>query len=299
MFCSSISFAWWFLVPAAARGFLYVARFGVGVGTTAVSAVAANAKLLKVAEITIGSVAMLPIIDHFFFSEDPKVNANGKVNTQTVVLLKPTNQRQNPDPKKFDDPAPNEKDVTPKSSYTVDKESTQLAPSTYPNIVTENGVGISKYYQAGSFGTSANQDKRFKIIEAFDTSLNSNRCPSSSISQQQLGADFQYAWCGSVNSVYYAVGFQIKDRNCTSGYSNDNGTCKLTDTNLVIKPENKVPCEILKNIDGAFSADQKNPECLKNLKLKVTPNSVTLTHDPQTYDQLVSNPDGTLMQNFT
>lgn len=79
-------------------------------------------------------------------NKPPSMPASPAGGPKMFVSLAPDSKRSNPDPNKFDDPKPGERDVKPKASQPV-------TPGTSPIDPADVGSGGGKYWQGGAAGS--------------------------------------------------------------------------------------------------------------------------------------------------
>lgn len=194
---------------------------------------------------------------------------------------KPDATRQNPDKNKWDDAPANQRDPVPKQSYPITAGS-QTMPSNYPAVVQAIGGAGSGTFTRYS-GSNPTHTSEVTVTTSGD--------PSKTAS-----------WQGGVTvngqSGYYYVYDSVTPITCGAGYTRSGNDCIIIQAQAeqIMKPAKKVPCEVLRNADGSWVTDNKNPECV-NLaqKMYVSDKKLTITRvSGSDYDEIESNPDGSM-----
>lgn len=233
------------------------------------------------------------LIASIFYQDSQKgAQTTQPVKTNFVVENWDKAKRENPDPKRFND-AFEGRDPTPKQSYAGEADqnyhslpasgamvATQPAGTTW--TVAVSGQNSYLTYMSVGFSTYAGSSDAQKCA-ALNTATNPGTgwaltCPAGTSSDGERVA----LWAKSTAG-----------KNCAVGYTLTNGNCLLTAEQNVMKPEGKVPCEVIANIDGTWDVDKKNPECQKQSNsITNTGNKLIYAKGDGTYDQITKTADG-------
>lgn len=203
-----------------------------------------------------------------------------------IPQLDPKAQRQNPDTRRYNDPAAGSRDPSPKSSYsTADAKPgngsadafARVGVGTYTYQNTDGtvvDVVVAQYYQSGLSQAQAETAYKNSVGTTYSGWAGSGIYIS--------GTDWRYVWTKN------------RPASCATGYSLSNGVCTLQNVEQVMKPANTVGCEVVRNNDGTWEIDPKNPTCV-DLASKITANGRTLSINKGdgTNDTIKTNDDGT------
>jgi hypothetical protein len=223
-------------------------------------------------------------------------SAQGSTPVSARLVIEPdvNAKRVNPDPNRWDD-ASTGRDPVPKASYGVTVGMTAL-PSTYPAVVQAMGypsAGSADFCSGTGCGGSGGPWKNRIYVKNLSSCTNtSNYAPGAPWSASS-------SWCGTVSGSpsggVYAVWNYSELLTCPTGYSLSNGSCVLVDAGQVVKPAGKVPCEVIRNANGTWEIDAKNPECAGlGTALSQSGPTVSYTRGPGDYDSVTTNSDGGL-----
>jgi hypothetical protein len=209
-----------------------------------------------------------------------------------AILSGTDEQRQNPDPDRWNDPSAGSYDVTPKEQIPRGSGGniTQQIPNTWPAVVDDIGGSGDKYYVY-----NATNDAH--VIVLFR--------PNGFCTGYQNDAPTGYAgqWCGQRTNISstgaFAVYFRAIPTSCPAGYSISGSFCILQDVQQVMKPAETVPCEVVYDSNrGVWDVDMKNPECvnfinaLQDGSIVVDGNTIRVTDNNGDTSSVTRNPDG-------
>lgn len=262
----TFAYAWTFLLAPATTAVMWLGR-----------AAAANVTMARAVEWSI--IGHGAVLSWFAWrNKDDPAQPSQPVNATLVVNPDSGAKRQNPDSAKWND-ASSGRDPTPKSSYSA-ADGTQAYPSNYPAVVQAvGGVGIANFTRYNAQGQPAS-----------NTTVEVTSAPKTGATSTWSG----YVTIGGTSAYYY-----VYEKNnvltCPAGYSLTSGNCVLQNVAIVQKPAGKVPCEVIKNVDGTWEVDQKNPECTSLAEqLKVNGKTIEYQRSETDKDTVTTNDDGGL-----
>lgn len=205
-------------------------------------------------------------------------------NPVLTVKLNPNASRSNPDPSRWDDPAPGERDVTPKLEIAQvpgeggASEPTQEGQAGYVG----NSVNLGTIY-GSSPEAMAQADANYAAstwggIEGAPTysvvGCGAGVCDLVQSASRYTSEPTYFTMLYSAATIpqgkgcgtgVYADGFGCVDgtepggAGCPEGYASNGSNCTLTNPEAVKKPEG-TPCEVLRTSSG-LATDARNPAC--------------------------------------
>lgn len=220
---------------------------------------------------------------------------------EITVRLNPDSQRSNPDPSKFNDPAPGARDVTPKTFVAATPTGATGEPAYPPGFETYTGdktylapAGQEFQWQDGKGNTYRGSDSTAMLAlmtgnkaidlfcfqgstciwKSFTFQSGNGSCVRSEYRTSDTNVQTNAVqFCSYPAQSTCAVGsasaggqctvvaVPSQETACTAGYSKSGDGCQLTDASQVKKPED-APCEMLwDSSSGAFQTDAKAPGC--------------------------------------
>lgn len=199
------------------------------------------------------------------------------------LVLRPQDKRQNPDPKRFDNPPSqtvpptpdkSKRDVTPKASYSQSANAT-AAVTTNQAVVDEiGGAGFTQLHNDSTIGYF----QQWQAVRATDLTAAqpNNACGTIANQTAQIASGFTRTACAPVLVAGIYENYIIAQKRgawatapSDPGYSCSGGNCTLTDATQVKKPDT-TPCEPLYNYQtGSLEWDPANRNC-DGLKAQVT-----------------------------
>lgn len=225
-------------------------------------------------------------------NSDTSTQATSPINARLVVQPSTSAQRDNPEPKRYNDAAPGQRDPAPKPTYSDGS----TAPGNGSNAAIA-GAGIGSFtYNAGTTSSGAPQVLDADVLQSYQSGLTQAQASDAiKASTSAAHTGWLYTWGYTISPTdWRVIWYRYRPTACATGYTMANGVCNLSDSTQVQKPAGKVPCEVVKNTDGSWDVDAKNPECT-GLASALTANKNTLTYNKGdgTYDTVTNNADGT------
>jgi hypothetical protein len=238
--------------------------------------IAADATAWKIGE-TVATLAGGAIyVSYLMAGETTSPATTGRIRAQ--IALSPNAKRENPDPTKWDDPAANAVDPTPKPilpSTSAYPSSSGTTPSSYLSVNSAMTAGSTKtytntngtpqvYYKVSNTSTVGTQASY--LNSAFTAIASGSFAPGQPVwirgytsSTSPYDHIYLLAIASTASTTRSLTNGDLSG--CTTGYAYDNssGACLLTDANAVMKPP--APCEIVE-VNGVNTLDLKNPTCI-------------------------------------
>lgn len=281
-FVSNVAYAWVQFLAPIGTGVMWLGRLA-----------ASNVTMARAVEWSIyGHGAVLGFLA--WKNSGDAAQTTTPINARLVVQPETSAKRDNPDPNKWDN-ATTTRDPTPKASYSM-TTGMQTMPSTYPAVVQAMGypASASGEFCSGSGCGGAGSTYRRQVYVK-----NLASCTNTSTSAPGSPWSASSSWCGSVSGQtatgVYAVWDVSTLLSCPTGYTLSSGNCVLNDATQVMKPSGKVPCEVMRNADGTWDIDAKNPECAAlGTALTQSGRTTSYTRGAGDYDSVTTNADGSL-----
>jgi len=201
-----------------------------------------------------------------FFAEK---GADGKAAGSPVLTAKlsPTAARSNPDPTKFDDPAPGARDVTPKP---VVPSGGSAVPPPDPALSADQ---CYTFTGAECSGTQAGVATLMTLSGNGDDPVT---CGGYTTAYSYDGANIRYARTFTAGGCGYPAGYvengllgapfvttgtrnDVPSTSCPAGYVTSVDGCTLSNPAAVKKPTT-TPCEVIRTATG-LQTDAANPNC--------------------------------------
>lgn len=244
-------------------------------------------------------------------SNDSTAPTTTPVSARIVVDPKPDAQRMNPDPNRWNNAATGSRDPTPKTSYTPTGLKTTAdvtaAGGGWPSIVTLmggwSGSGMLVVYDSENNKTTYNQQTTDSTTIVYGQSCN-NAYYGTPTGDAAGGIPVGKGAYSKGGNTYGCATLYVKtvsgipsatSVNCGNGYSLSGGSCILQNSDIVTKPAGKVPCEVMRNSDGTWDIDTKNPECTSvSAAITQAGKTATYTRGVGDYDSVTTNADGGL-----
>lgn len=265
---STAAFAWVQFVAPVSSGVMWLGRVA-----------AANVSMSRALEwstYTLGAVITFVSWNNI----GSTASTTTPIKATLVVSPDPATKRVNPDPMRWDDAATG-RDPTPKGSFPVQTGLPQI-PSTIPSVIQDIGGEGTKIYSSGTAPSTI-----------YKVTATATKTAIQGVSSTWQGN----VTVGGVTSYYYYYRTS-ESLTCPAGYSYaaSTGICTLSiSADQIQKPADKVPCEVIRNSNGTWEIDSKNPECTElSFQLNASSNSITYTRGTGDYDQITTNPDGGL-----
>jgi len=282
-FVSNVAYAWLQFLAPISTGVMWLGRVA-----------SSNVTMARAVEWSIyGHGAVLGFL--LWKNSGDAAQTTTPISARLVVQPDTTAKRVNPDPQKWDD-ATTTRDPKPKASYPM-ATGMEPMPSTFPAVVQAMGYPASASAEfcsgSGCGGSGATYRRQIYVKNLPSCANTSSYAPGSPWSGSAT-------WCGTVSGQtatgVYAVWDVATILSCPDGYASSNGNCVLIDETRVMKPAGKVPCEVIRNADGTWEIDGKNPECAAlGTDLTQSGRTITYTRGAGDYDSVTSNADGSLV----
>lgn len=203
----------------------------------------------------------------------------------TITIVPDTTaKRDNPDPKVFDDATV--RNPTPKPTFTQ----SSLFQPVFANVKADDLVYASMdtpqvYYANSPLNTNISKTTYLTP---------SNKVNPGSPYTQYMNWTLTSGAKSGQNFIIYSKQEWVPYQ-CPTGYTLTNGTCNLTNAEQVTKPAGKVPCEVIRNADGSWDVDSKNPECGNvAAQLSTSGRNIKYTRGVGDYDSVTTQDDGSL-----
>jgi hypothetical protein len=276
------AFAFWSLLAPVGSAIMWLGR-----------AASANVTMARAVEWSIYAHGAVLGFLTWKNNSDTSTQATTPINARLVVQPSSSAQRDNPDPKRYNDAAAGQRDPAPKSTYSDGS----AAPGNGSNAAMAS-AGIGSFtYSAGTTSSGAPQVMDVDVLQSYQVGLTQAQASDAVKSATSAAhSGWNYSWGYTISTTDWRVIWsRTRPAACANGYTlSSSGVCNLVDSTQVQKPAGKVPCEVVKNSDGTWDVDSKNPECT-GLAAALTANKNTLTYNKGdgTYDTITNNADGT------
>ncbi len=300
LFVSSSVFAWYALIAPVGTGIMWLGRVA-----------ASNVAAARAVEWSIYAHGAVLGILAWKNSNDSTTPTTTPVSARMVVDPKPDAQRKNPDTNSWNNAAAGSRDPTPKTSYSPPGLKTPsdvtAAGGGWPGVLSLMGgwsgsgsmvvynssTNQTTYYQQTTDSTTLYQGQ--SCSNAFYGSPTGDAAGGSPLANGGYSKGNNSYGCATLYSRTVTGTPSTSSVNCGAGYALSNGSCVLQNAAAVTKPAGKLPCEVMRNSDGSWDIDTKNPECTSvTAALTASGKTATYTRGVGDYDSVTTNDDGGL-----
>lgn len=225
-------------------------------------------------------------------SSDTSAQTSAPISARLVVQPNSSAKRDNPEPKRFDDASAG-RDPTPKATYAGEADQNYSSSQTMGVLAASQPAGTT--WTVAVSGQTYYTTYKSLAIATYTGSSDAQKC-SSAQTATSPGTGWSWSCPVGQSSDGQTVGMWYKQTSgkvCAAGYTYSGGNCVLSNADQVTKPAGKVPCEVVRNADGTWEIDAKNPECTALAsQLAGSGKQLTYNKGDGTYDTIKSNDDG-------